>query len=180
MRFDDCVLLRNLINERKKWNFDCFGREVKEKFENLIGLYGRRVYGVADLSWAKLSFTVSEDWRMPIQCFALISVYYGDTWIGRILIQFLWVMCFFCLVELMLLCCFGLWDCRFRWRQQYRRRYPDELLDKSNARWGLEADYFIGFVTWSQLHCIWMMALLLFLIYQAHLWLLPSVLIAES
>jgi len=24
--------------------------------------------------------------------------------------------------------------CRFRWRQQFRRRYPDEFLDKSNSR----------------------------------------------
>lgn len=31
---------------------------------------------------------------------------------------------------------FGLWvlGFRFRWRQQYRRRYPDEFLDKSNSR----------------------------------------------
>lgn len=24
---------------------------------------------------------------------------------------------------------------RFRWRQQFQRRYPDEFLDKSNARY---------------------------------------------
>ncbi|KAH9731757.1 39s ribosomal protein l46 [Citrus sinensis] len=28
----------------------------------------------------------------------------------------------------------GLVGSRFRWRQQYRRRYPDEFLDKSNSR----------------------------------------------
>lgn len=32
----------------------------------------------------------------------------------------------------------------FRWRQQYRRRYPDELLDKSNARG--KGDYQIDYV----------------------------------
>lgn len=29
---------------------------------------------------------------------------------------------------------------RFRWRQQYQRRYPDEFLDKSDARYKFTSD----------------------------------------
>lgn len=50
----------SLVEGKEKWNFDCFSREMKEKHENLIGLYSGRLYGVDDLSWAKLSFRVSK------------------------------------------------------------------------------------------------------------------------